>query len=243
MFTKEMIAKQLQDLGLSAGDNVMVHASLRKLGKVAGGANSVIEAIMAVIGSSGTMLMVLGSREGNAFDAKTSPSDPEMGRLAEEFRKFLGVEVNDHPASRFAALGKNSKWLLNPAPLHDYHGESSVLQRLVEISGKVLRLAPDIDSTTLTHYAEYLAQVSPKRRVRKKYTTKRLGDVYIESLDDCEGIQDWPHGDYFSQILLDYLAGCRILQGQVGGCAADLLDAADFVRFAKEWMERNLESS
>lgn len=240
MLSSETLKNQLVTLGLREGDTLMVHASLRKLGPVVGGASTVIRSILEVIGQSGTMLMVLGSRDGDIFDARSSPSDPEMGVLAEEFRKYPGVDVNDHPAARFAAIGANSQLLLNPAPLHDYYGESSVLQRFVNGGGKVLRLSPNIDTTTVTHYAEYLARVSPKRRVRRRYVTKAEGEIFIDSLDDCDGIQDWPKGDYFGQILIDYIARKSCSTSKVGDCTAELIEAMDLVNFAIDWMELNL---
>ena len=49
---------------------------------------------------------------------------------------------------------------------------------------------------------------------------------------------DWPQGDYFSQILLDFLAQGRARTGPVGACTAELLDGKAFVDFAVAWMER-----
>ncbi len=44
-------------LGLSAGDNVVVHSSLSSFGKVDGGADTVIDALEAVITDAGTLVM------------------------------------------------------------------------------------------------------------------------------------------------------------------------------------------
>ena len=122
---------------------------------------------------------------------------------------------------------------------HDYHGPGSVLERLTERGGKVLRLGANTDTVTLTHYAEYLADVPNKVRVRRRYVRADTGEVWIESLDDNEGIATWDEGDYFPQIFLDYRASGAVRIGPVGGCEAELLDAAPFVRFAVEWMNRH----
>jgi len=100
------LAEELRALGVGAGDIVMIHASMRRVGPVEGGAASVIDALRAAIGPGGTLLMVLGADEDVPFDALASPVDVEdMGILAEVFRTYPGVSVNDHPADRFAALG------------------------------------------------------------------------------------------------------------------------------------------
>jgi aminoglycoside N3'-acetyltransferase len=241
VISSDTIRRQLEALGLSSGDLVMTHASMRKLGPIANGAAGLIEAQLATVGPGGTLLMVLGAVEGQPFDANVTPVDvADMGILAEVFRTFPGVQVNDHPADRFAAIGPAASALLNPSPLHDYHGPGSVLERFAAMGGKVLRLGANPDTVTLTHYAEYLAEVPDKIRVRRRYERADTGELWIESLDDNEGIAHWSQGDYFSQILLDYVASGAARVGPVGSCTAEVLDAAGFVQFAEAWMNREL---
>lgn len=55
--------------------------------------------------TTGDALMV-HANESEPFDALRSPVDIEdVGVLAEVFRTYPGVAVNDHPADRFAAIG------------------------------------------------------------------------------------------------------------------------------------------
>lgn len=237
----ECITAELRALGLGAGDVVMVHASLRKLGTVQNGATGVIEAILRAIGDTGTMMMVLGAVTTEPFDAARTPVDTkEMGALAEVFRTHPGVLVNDHASDRFAAIGPRAEFLLANPPLHHYLGPGSPLDHLAQARGRVLRLGADIDTVTLTHLAEYLADLPAKRSVRRLYHRSDIGEQWIESLDDCDGIVDWSHGDYFSQILRTYLATEEVAVGTVGSCTAELLDAQRFLDFATSWMEAHL---
>lgn len=240
MIEPSELAAQISALGPVAGRDVMVHASLRELGPVAGGAEGVVEAIRLALGAGGTMLMMVAAADDEPFDRDETEADPDNGVLAEVFRRHPGVEVNDHPACRFAAWGPGAPELLDPQPLHDYYGPGSPLERLCGRGGLVLRLGSDIDTVTLTHYAEYLADVPAKRTARRRYTRADTGELDVDSLDDSAGIVDWPHGDYFAQILVDYLAEGRAAVGPVGRCTAELLDARAFVGFATRWMEANL---
>lgn len=107
------LSEQLRALGVGEDRIVMIHASMRRVGPVEGGAACVIEALRAAVGTGGTLLMVLSAHEDEPFDALRSPVDiDDMGILAEVFRTYAGVSVNDHPADRFAALGPAAAYLL-----------------------------------------------------------------------------------------------------------------------------------
>lgn len=238
--SRKTIVRQLQELGVRSAAPLIVHASLRSVGPIEGGASGLLDALVDVLGPDGTLLMVLGASQDAPFDALSSEVEEGMGVLAEVFRQRAGVRVNDHAAARYGALGAQSLQLLEPIPLHDYHGPGSVLDRFTALGGSVLRLGADIDTVTLTHLAEYLANVPDKRRVRLRYVRADIGEQWIESLDDTYGITDWPHGDYFSRILVDFLAAGHTRIGQVGNCTAELFEAQPFVDFATAWMENHL---
>lgn len=236
-----LLVEQLRALGLQPGDVVMTHASMRRIGPVENGAVGLIAAELAAIGPGGALLMLLGADAKEPFNAATTPVDvADIGVLAEVFRTFPGVRVSDHPADRFGAIGRRAAELLEPTPLHDYHGPGSPLERFTRLGGRVLRLGANPDTVTLTHYAEYLADVPEKIRVRRRYERADTGEVFIESLDDNNGVAAWPHGDYFTQIFVDYKAAGRLATGVVGRCCGELFDAQDFVSFAVQWMNSEL---
>jgi aminoglycoside N3'-acetyltransferase len=236
------LAEQLDALlAERANGIVMLHVSMRRVGAVLGGALGLLDALRKVTGARGTLLMVLSAGEDEPFDSLTSKVDTEdMGVFAEVFRTFPGVRVNDHAADRFAAVGPDAAFLLEPTPLHDYHGPGSVLERLTERDGSVLRLGANLDTVTLTHYAEYLCDVPNKRRVRRRYVRADIGEQWIDSLDDTDGIAEWAKGDYFPQIFVDYVASGGVRTGLVGRCNAEVFDAKAFVAFAVAWMNGNL---
>jgi aminoglycoside N3'-acetyltransferase len=179
------LTADLRALGVSAGDVVMVHASLRAIGSVAGGAAAVVQALEDAVGSAGTLLMNLGARDdydwvnkrpeseriallegAPAFEALKTPADPDVGVLAEVFRRLHGTVVSDQPDARFGARGDLARQLLaEPLPWDDYYGPGSVLDRFSRAAGKILRIGADPDTVTLLHLAEYLVDLPDKRRV------------------------------------------------------------------------------
>ena len=54
---KEENIQKLREVGLEKSDAVMVHTSLKRMGYVCGGAQTVIEALMEVVGENGTIMM------------------------------------------------------------------------------------------------------------------------------------------------------------------------------------------
>ena len=263
--TPASLVDDLRGLGIVDGDVVMVHASLRAIGRVEGGAEGVIAALDEAVGSTGGLLMILGARDdwdwvnqrpeadrprlladAEPFDPLTTPALPDVGVLAEVMRRHPGTLVTDNPEGRFAARGGRAPELLADAPWHDYYGPGSPLERLVDMEGKVLRMGADPDTTTLLHHAEYLADVADKRRVRRY--RRVLGPdgpriTHVDALDDEDGIvpdADQPEEDYFAVILGEYLATGRAVVGRVGGADSHVLDARDVLRFGTTWMEENL---
>jgi aminoglycoside N3'-acetyltransferase len=234
------LLSHLKTLEIGSYQVLMVHASLRKVGPIEGGAETLLDCLLETLGPNGTLLMVLGADDEEPFDSLTTEASEDMGILAEIFRQRPNTKVNDHAAARYGAFGPRAMELLEPIPLHDYHGPGSVLERFTEMGGAVLRLGADVDTVTLTHWAEYLAKVPNKRRVRLRYERADIGEQLIESLDDTDDIADWEGGDYFSQILLDFLVTGRARIGPVGNCTAELFAAKPFVKFAVKWLETNL---
>jgi aminoglycoside N3'-acetyltransferase len=221
----------------------MVHASLRRVGAVEGRAAGVVAALDAAVAPAGTLLMNIGPANDDLFDPMRTPTDPDIGVLAEVFRQLPGTLVSNHPEGRFGARGRLAEWLTSDVPWDDYYGPGSPLERLVELHGKVLRLGADIDTVTLLHYAEYQAPLPAKRRaVRYRRVQESAGPITrrVECLDDSEGIVDYPGDDYFGVILTEYLATGRAAQGMVGGASSELIDAADLVAFAVDWMTAHL---
>lgn len=260
----EDLVADLRRLDVATGDLLMVHASLRAIGPVQGGADGVIDALQAAVGTNGTLLMTLGARDdwgwvnerpedqrpdllrdAEPFDPLTTPADPEVGVLAEVFRRRPETRVSNHPEGRFGASGAQAGWLLDDVPWHDYYGHNSPLERLVEAGGRVLRLGADLDTVTLLHYAEYLVLLPVKRRVRRHRLVRDSGGpviTVVECLDDHYGIVDYPDEDYFTALLRDYLAAGRASTGLVGQATSELIDAADIVEFAVAWMADHLTS-
>ena len=109
--TRDDISQALRALGLAAGDVVMVHSSLRSIGYVEGGADAVVDALLDVLGSSGTLVVPTftpshGHEADPVFDPARDPS--EVGRITEVVRTRPGARRSVHLLHSVAALGGRS---------------------------------------------------------------------------------------------------------------------------------------
>ena len=57
IWTEPELVAQLKQLGITPGGILLVHSSLRPLGKVEGGAETVVNALLEALGPEGTLLM------------------------------------------------------------------------------------------------------------------------------------------------------------------------------------------
>ena len=81
------IVSGLRSMGLKAGDKVMVHSSLSSMGRVEGGAPTVVQSFVDVIGTQGTLMVPTFTHSNTEyFDPLTSPS--KNGAITEAARLF-----------------------------------------------------------------------------------------------------------------------------------------------------------
>lgn len=239
----------------------MVHASLRRIGEVAGGPDQVHLAIKDVITEEGTMLMYASCPRyvdevgrGNLtpdeereileklppFDAQTARSARDNGALVEMFRTWPGAAVNDHPA-RFAVWGKETAHLLSEQPWDFAFGTGSVLERFTTLDGRILLLGADHDAVTYLHYAEHIADVSDKRVVRFRVPVLENGERVWREMAEVDtshaAHESWPEY-FFRQLVDEYLAESHNEGGRVGNAVSHVFSARGLLEFALPVMKR-----
>lgn len=253
--TYSQLAAAFTALGVSAGRVVMLHASVRAMGKIMGGPNVIMQALLDTLTPAGTLMMYVGWEdipdfladlppaaqqaylaEHPAFDPRIARAVRDHGVLAEVLRTWPGAERSDNPEASMVAVGAQARWITQGHPMDYGYGPGSPLDKLVRRHGQVLLLGAPLDTITLLHYAENRAQLRAKRVVR--YTCPVLRDgkkvwIDIEDFDTGE-----PHHAYtFEGIAQAYLALGKGRQGQVGNAPSYLFDAADLSAFAISWLE------
>ena len=178
---KNNFIELLLKLGLKSKANVLVHSSMSKLGYVVNGANDIIDALIEVVGATGTILMpahsgqlsdpsswtnpTISEREINkvkknmsVFDKKLTPVRAR-GVIPSTFLNYPGVKRSEHPLNSVSALGSNSLYSTSEHDFNEPEGINSPIGKLYKKDGKVLLIGVGLSSCSAVHLAEYLADV------------------------------------------------------------------------------------
>ena len=192
---KEEIKAGLRKLGLKRGDSVGVHSSLKSFGRVEGGADAVIDALLETVGEDGNIVMSTHSANlvevqmtpeeiamGVSWLFKISPYDPQKtpvrtGTIPETFRKRNGVIRGSHPSNSVAALGPRAREL------------SEGWHKLLELDVYILLIGVGLDRCTAMHLSE--KRMRFPERILKKITPPKW---FVEKYP--EGEWEWDFGPY-----------------------------------------------
>ncbi len=179
----ERLFRDLTNIGICAGDVLVVHSSLKSMGFVEGGASCVIAALSDVLGEEGTLLFptftYATSYKDLYFSNKTTPSC--VGLISETFRKTEGVYRTNHPTHSVALRGKLTAKLVEDEEADDTPmGIHSPYQRLAGVGGKILMLGCSLAHNSFMHAMEEVAGVEYALRGHQEYTVvDEKGNTYF----------------------------------------------------------------
>lgn len=173
--TRREIHGGLRGLGVESGSSLVVHSSLSATGWVDGGADAVVDVLLDVVGSNGTLLMPTFTRYDRPYDIDDSPST--TGAITEAFRTRPETDRSAHPTKSVAAAGPETAALLADHEPANSLGPDSPLHRLLERGGDVLLLGVDHTSNSALHVVERLANVPYRDQYAETSVRTDDGDV------------------------------------------------------------------
>lgn len=253
--TIETLASDFRDLGLEAGDVVIVHSSLSSIGWVSGGAQAVVDALQQVLTESGTLVMPTHTPQNSDPSDWHNPPVPEswyerieesrppyrprvtptqgVGAVPECFRNYPGTHRSAHPLFSFAAWGADARAVVADHAYEYSLGRSSPLRAVYDREGKVLLLGVGHAVNTSLHLAEYRADLDHELQTRTAPVLEDGERVLVE----CEDIvQDT---DDFADVGAAFESEADMSVGTVGAAESRLLEQRPLVDFAVEWFEAN----
>lgn len=231
----------LRDLGLTPRSRVIAHVSLPALGPLAGGAESVLGALLA---SSETLIMPsftfstmvipgAGPSENGIVYSTTDhasaladfydpdmPADPSMGEVVEVLRRHPDATRSPHPILSF--VGIRAEEALASQTLEE---PLAPIRHLADGDGDILLMGTDQTANTSLHFAERLA--GRKQFIRWALTPS--GVVECPAFPGCS--------DGF-QAIEPHLAGV-VRQVRLGPAKLQLVPLRDLIHLTVAWLRED----
>jgi aminoglycoside 3-N-acetyltransferase len=260
MHSRAQLASDFRGLGVGAGDVVMVHASVRAVGEIAGGPDQIHLALKDALTSEGSLIMYascpryydevgqgkLTKEEEEIFeklpefDALTARAARDNGMLVEFLRTYPESQVNQHVA-RFVVWGKQAEYLISEQPWDYAFGLNSALDRFLGLDGKMLLLGSDHDAVTFLHYMEHVANIPDKRVRRFRVPVEEDGRRVWRDMEEFDTSDNGAHANwperFFAKIVDTHLMETGNRGGRVGDAVSYLLSARGLLDFALPVME------
>ena len=234
--TKADLLAALRTLGFKAGDTVLVHSSIKSLGRFDGTPNDIIDAMLELVGPEGTIALPTltgAARDGEEgplrFDARSTPC--WTGTLCETLRKRSDARRSAHPTHSIAAVGKRARWLTDDHHLAETPcGKGSPWLKLAEIKAHILFLGVKLNSCTLLHGVEELAN-------SLYHMKSRPAEAFVIDQDGREHhghflVHCWNHARRFHDAVYPELVERRLIrQTRVGNADLVACRADEFVNY------------
>ncbi|MDQ0192466.1 aminoglycoside N(3)-acetyltransferase [Paenibacillus wynnii] len=256
ILTKADLIKQFQDCGVAKGQTISAHTSLKNLGFVVGGAETMIRSLLDLIGEEGTLMMPsqtwknLDPSTGvhweepvewwpiirdhwPAFDKEITPSIG-MGAVAEMLRTWPGAKRSNHPARSIAALGKYAEYLTEEHDLSHIFGENSPIDKLYKLDGHVLLIGVGYEKNTSLHLAETRANFPTKQFTNESSAVMVDGNRQWVTYN-TQAVDD----EDFIRLGNEYDKEQNIRIHKVGNADVRFMKVRPLIDWTVEWMEKN----
>ncbi|MFE0102435.1 aminoglycoside N(3)-acetyltransferase [Streptomyces sp. NPDC059009] len=232
--------------GVTEGMDLIVHSSLSSLGRVEGGAATVVDSLRTALGPTGTLVTPAftwqvadpdpghvgvpdaGVRERRAAVPLFHPDleTTSMGAVPELVRALPESLRSSHPQASVAAVGARAAEIVARQTLGFAIGRTSPFGALHDLDGHILLVGVGHDRNTFLHYAETLTP-RPRLKVRRFPLSVHGERVWTETLDVGND-----NGRHFPAVGRAFEEWAGTEEVMVGAAACRLLPVRPLVEFA-----------
>lgn len=161
-YNKQQLKDQLESMGLKGDETILIHSSMKAIGAVDGGADTVLDVWMEYFKNGLLLLPTHTWKTVNAdnpvYNPYTTPSC--VGLLTNMFMKRDGVIRSLHPTHSMSGYGKNAaEYLAGEEYNNTPCTPGGCYDRLKEVGGKVLLVGVGHERNTYIHSVEEVLNV------------------------------------------------------------------------------------
>ena len=161
-YNKQQLKGQLECMGLKGDETILIHSSMKAIGAVDGGADTVLDVWMEYFKNGLLLLPTHTWKTVNAdnpvYNPYTTPSC--VGLLTNMFMKRDGVIRSLHPTHSMSGYGKNAaEYLAGEEYNNTPCTPGGCYDRLKEVGGKVLLVGVGHERNTYIHSVEEVLNV------------------------------------------------------------------------------------
>lgn len=251
--------RDLLNLGVSQGDGLFVHGSMKAIGVTVGGPRMVVQALLEQVGKIGLVGM-----PGFSTDAYFPPSinpddlsadtraeieravpgfDPRIsltegvGVIAETFRTWPKTVRSAHPTTSVCLNGLNAQDYISEHALAWATGENTPFGKLYHRTPmKILLIGVGWNRCTPLHTAEYFAK--QKRSKVRRFKNGGIDGAWMETPDVADDLNR-----LFPAVGKAFEDTGGVVSGRLGGADCKVCDYKALVDFASQWISNANEQS
>lgn len=244
MYTKKELIDAIIKIGIKPTDTLLVHSSMKAIGEVDGGADTVLDAFIDYLSDDGLLIFPTHTWEQindeyNVFNPMTEPSC--VGLLTNLFMKRPGVIRSLHPTHSVAALGKDAKeYTFGEEHFDTPCSRNGCWGKLYDRNAKILFLGCSLKKNTFLHGVEEWNQI-PYRLMEKPRQLKIIkadGSIINRPLHS----HFFPKGDIsqnYDKMLAPFLHYKAANKGKIGHAWSVLCDAVQMAEITTKFLQRN----
>lgn len=242
MITKESLIRDLTNAGIDPKGTLLCHFSMKQIGLVEGGADTVLDSLMEYMKNG---LLVIPCHTWANIDEKHRLFDPQetpscIGLLPNLFRMRKGVVRTNHPTHSVCAYGANAEEFCAGQEQFDTPcAPDSCYGVLAKRNAQVMMIGVDFKCNTSVHCIEELADV-PNRLAKTKQMLYRK-DQTGKWIEQPQYRHQNANSDYY--VKLEPVMFYRgLLKSIKFGCADTLLfREQDLFDTTLEMLKRNID--
>lgn len=157
MHTKHYLMEQLKAMDIDSQGTILVHSSMKKIGEVEGGADTVLDALSEYMNGGLLVFPTHTWAEINASNPRYHVEETVscVGILSEMFRKRAGVVRSCHPTHSVAALGEDAAvFTAGEERFNTPTARRSVWGKLLDRQAQIMLIGVGLTKNTFIHGIE-----------------------------------------------------------------------------------------